>query len=170
MRSAVFFPIPGIAWKRAESPSAIARGARRRRARDDGERHLRADPAHAEQADEELPLGRVREAVELERVLADVEVRLERDLATGIGTAERARGRGHEVPDPADVEDEAVRRPPDRNSAEARDHPVASSSGGASAWQIATASASASCDEPGSASSPRMSFTIRCIWPFSARP
>ena len=82
MRSAVFLPIPGIAWKRAESPSAIARcSSSGERARDDGERDLRPDPADAEELDEERALGCVGEAVELERVLAHVQVRLDRHLA-----------------------------------------------------------------------------------------
>ena len=59
------------------------------RARDDGERDLRADAAHGEEVDEQLALLGVGEAVELERVLADVEVRLDRDLAP-----RRRRGAG----------------------------------------------------------------------------
>ena len=38
------------------------------------------------------------------------------------------------------------------------------------AWQIATASASASCDEAGGTSSRRIACTIRCTCAFSARP
>ena len=120
--------------------------------------------------DEELALGRVREAVELQRVLAHVEVRLDDDLSRTVRDAERRRCRGQDVADPTDVDHEPVGSPPGRRPAEPRDHPAASRSGGASAWQIATASASAACDELGVASSPRIIRTIRCIWPFSARP
>ena len=53
-------------------------GARRwRRARDDRERHLRPDPGDAEQQLEELALLGAGEAVELERVVAHVEVGLD---------------------------------------------------------------------------------------------
>src|SRR5438477_2305052 len=47
---------------------------------------------------------------------------------------------------------------------------AARSSGGASAWQIATASASAAWCGVGSSGSERIIFTIRCICAFSARP
>ena len=53
-----------------------------RRPRHDGEGDLRADTAHREQVDEELALLGVGESVELQRVLADVQVRLDRELAT----------------------------------------------------------------------------------------
>ena len=72
-RCAVFLPMPGIASKRAVSSSAIARrSSRGRGAGDDRERDLRADAVHAQQVDEEVALARGGEAVELERVLADV--------------------------------------------------------------------------------------------------
>ena len=82
MRSAVFLPMPGIAWKRAvslERDRALELG--RRRARHDRERDLRPDPADPEELHEELALGRVGEPVELQRVLADVQVRLDGHLA-----------------------------------------------------------------------------------------
>ena len=50
---------------------------RSRRAGDDGERDLRPDTADGEQLDEELALGGVGEPVQLERVLAHVEVGLD---------------------------------------------------------------------------------------------
>ena len=172
MRSAVFLPIPGIAWKRAGSPSAIARrSSSGERARDDGERNLRPDAAHTEEVDEELALRSVGEPVELQRVLADVQVRLERRPRRVPAARRSALGvAATQVADAAHVEDEPVRRASGRRAAQAGDHPATSSSGGASAWQIATASASAACDDGGSASSLRMIFTIRCICPFSARP
>ena len=56
-RCAVLRPMPGIASKRARSSRAIARrSSARRRAGDDRERHLRADPGDAEQQLEELAL------------------------------------------------------------------------------------------------------------------
>ena len=61
-----------------------------RRAGDDRERDLRPDPGHREQVQEELPLGRVGEAVELQRVLAHVQVRLDDDLAPALGRTHRA--------------------------------------------------------------------------------
>ena len=52
---------------------------------DDRERDLRADPADREQLREELALRGVREAVELERVLADMEKGLHADLTARLG-------------------------------------------------------------------------------------
>ena len=63
-----------------------------RRARDDRERDLRPDPAHGEQLHEELTLAPIGEAVELERVLAHVEVGLDGDLVGGITLALAATG------------------------------------------------------------------------------
>src|SRR5581483_3830239 len=134
------------------------------------ERHLRADAVHGQELDEELPLGSVGEAVELERVLAHVQVRLDGHLLRAVGRAYRARGRGHEVADAADVEQEPLRGGSDGLATQARDHPATLSSGGASAWQIATASASAAWLGVGSSDKPRIVFTMRCTWPFSARP
>src|SRR6185295_14969763 len=51
---------------------------RRRRSRDDGERNLRADARDGEEMDEELALLGIREPVQLERVLANVEVGVDR--------------------------------------------------------------------------------------------
>ena len=121
-----------------------------RRAGDDRQRHLRADPGDGEQVQEELPLGRVGEAVELERVLAHVQVGLDGRLAPALGRADRAGRGGEQVADAVDVEHEAVGRAADELAPEPRDHdspcspqPAIRRSGGASAWQIATASASA---------------------------
>ena len=50
------------------------------------------------------------------------------------------------------------------------DQPTIRSKGGAEAWQIATASASAAWFGVGSYSSPRIAFTIRCTCALSARP
>ena len=143
----------------------------RRRARDDRERDLRADARDREQLLEELSLGGVGEAVQLEGVLADVEVRLDRHLLRASGLRERARRRLDEIADPAHVEHEAVRPAPDGLAAKLRDHDATCfKSGGASAWQMATASASAAWCGSGVASSPRIALTIRCICALSARP
>ena len=123
MRSAVFLPIPGIAWKRAWSPSAIALPELRgRRAGDHRERDLRADAAHGQEVHEELTLLGVGEPVQLEGVLAHVEVRLDRHLGAGGGPAQNGGRRGDEVADAVDVQDEAVRRAPGRPSSEPCDH------------------------------------------------
>ena len=123
MRSAVFLPIPGIAWKRAESLSAIARwSSSGERARHDGERHLGPDAADAEELYEERALGCVGEAVELQSVLAHVEVRLDRHLGRAVGAPQDARGRAHQVADAGDVDDEPVERPAGRCAAKPGDH------------------------------------------------
>src|SRR5262249_57293187 len=121
---------------------------------------------------EQLALGGFAEAVELERVLADVQVGVERDLSPGLRHPRRRRRDGQRVPHAADVEHDAVAggRARDRRPTQARDHPAAFKSGGASAWQIATASASAAWWGCGTCFRPRIALTIRCTWPFSARP
>src|SRR5581483_12185257 len=140
------------------------------RAGDDRERDLRADPGHREQLLEQLSLGRVGEAVQLERVLADMRVDLEHDLAVTLGPAERGRRGGDEVADAVDVEHDPVRAPRDRRPAQAGDHDATLSIGGASAWQIATASASDACVDSGRVFRARIVCTMRATWAFSARP
>ena len=137
--------MPGIASNRAVSSRAIARRSSAGvEPGDDRERDLRADARDRQQLLEELSLGRVGEAVELKGVLADVKVRLDRRLLRASGLGERARRRLDEIADAADVEHEAVGPAPDGLAAELRDHDATClSSGGASAWQMATASASA---------------------------
>ena len=84
--------MPGMAWKRAASSRTIAR-----RSSFGGEPETIASatfgpmPLTREQLDEELALAGVGEAVELERVLAHVEVRLDGDLAVA-GACASARG------------------------------------------------------------------------------
>src|SRR5207253_5663352 len=99
-------------------------------------------------------------AVQLQRVLAYVEVDLDRGLLPHAGLD--ARSRGDEVADAADVENEARRRARRDRPTEARDHSPAASSrrAGASAWQIATASASAAWCGLGGSGRPRIAFTI----------
>ncbi len=146
IRSAVFLPTPGIAWKRAASSRTIAR-----RNSPAGEPDTIASatfgptPLTDKQLDEELALLAVGEAVELHHVLADVEVRVDGDLVGRVALAHRGRRRVDEVADAADVEDEPFRRVRHGLTAQARDHEAAAirRSGGAIAWQIATASASA---------------------------
>src|SRR6266511_6254039 len=105
---------------------------------------------------EQLALGRVREAVELEGVLPDMEVRLERDLLDAVCAAQRGRRCRNEVADAAHIEHEAVRTAGDRLAPESGDHALTFSRGGASAWQIATASASEACVELGGSVSLRI--------------
>src|SRR5581483_6705422 len=120
---------------------------------------------------EEVALGAVGEAVELQRVLADDQVRLHDQLVRSLRPPQHARRGRNEVPDAVDVDDELVRPARDGTSAQPGDHEAtALSRGGASAWQIATASASAACEGLGSALSPRIACTIRCTCAFSARP
>ena len=119
---------------------------------------------------EELPLGRVGEAVELERVLAHVQIGLDDGLAPALGRPNRARSGGEQVADAVDVEHEAVGRPADELPAQPADHPAIRISGGASAWQIATASASAAWLGVGFDSIARIARTMRCTCAFSARP
>ena len=86
--------MPGIASKRAVSSSAIARRSSAGvEPGDDRERDLRPDAVDGEQLHEELALVGVGEAVELQRVLADVQVRLDRHLAAAVARRERARRR-----------------------------------------------------------------------------
>ena len=100
-------------------------------------------PFTDKQLEEELTLGRLHEPVQLQRVLAHVQVGVQRDLRRTVGGADRRRRRGDEITDAADVDDEPVRRVRHGLAPKARDHPAILSRGGASAWQIATASASA---------------------------
>src|SRR5262249_31109771 len=135
------------------------------------ERDLRADAGDGEQELEQLALLGVCEPVELECVLPYDEVRLDRQLLRPLGEPQRCGRRRDEVADAADVEHEPVGAPRDGLPAEARDHPdTVRSSGGASTWQMATASASAAWSGRGSRSRPRIVFTIRCTCSFSARP
>src|SRR5207248_5692841 len=81
-----------------------------RRAGDDRERDLRPDAGDGEEVDKQLPLAAVGEAVELEDVLADVEVRLDRDLVGGLALSD-GRGSGmNEVADASHIEHEALGR------------------------------------------------------------
>src|SRR6185312_8002751 len=111
------------------------------------------------------------EPVQLHRVLADVQIRLDHHLVGAVGLPCGAWRRSDEVADAADVEEQPLRRRRDGRAAQAGDHAdTAFRSGEASAWQIATASASAAWFGVGSSLSPRMTFTIRCTCAFSARP
>ena len=87
---------------------------------DDRERDLRPDARDAEQQLEQLPLVGRGEAVELERVLADVQVRLDRRLLAEARV--HPRRRRDEVADTADVDDDPRPGPGGDGSAKARDH------------------------------------------------
>ena len=82
--------MPGIASKRAVSSSTIAR---RSSSGVDPDTIASATfgptPLTDKQVLEQLSLGRLGEAVELERVLADVQVRLEGDLVGALRSAQR---------------------------------------------------------------------------------
>jgi hypothetical protein len=88
----------------------------------DCERDLRADALDGEQQREELPLGRLGEAEELQGILAHVQIGLEHDLAPRLGLPPGAVGGVDEVADTADVENDAVRRARDDLPAKPRDH------------------------------------------------
>ena len=95
-------------------------------ARHDRERRLGPDPGDAEQELEQRPLGGGGEAVELERVLAHVQVRVDRDLAA-VGVARpphRRRGGGDEVADAAHVEHDRAGTGRGDAAAERGDHPA----------------------------------------------
>ena len=73
-----------------------------------------------------------------------MQVRLDGDIFGASGLPERARRGLDEIADAAHVEDESVGAAPDRLAAKLCDHEATCfKSGGASAWQMATASASA---------------------------
>src|SRR5207248_9038645 len=129
------------------------------RARHDCERDLGPDAVDAEQQLEELALLRGRESVQLQGVLADDRVDLYCDVAA---PEPLHRGCGvDEVADAVHVDDEALPRPPRHAAAQPGDHATtAFSNGGAMAWQIATARASAAWFGCGIASNPRIAFTI----------
>ena len=95
---------------------------------------------------------------------------VQRDLVGAVGLPCRGGRRRNEIADAADVDHEAFGRVRDRAAAQPGDQPAILSSGGASAWQIATANASAACVGVGSSCMPRIAFTIFCTCCFSARP
>src|SRR2546421_2284398 len=167
----------------------------RRGARDDRQRDFRADPLDGEQQLEELALGSLGRAEQLQDVLPHMKIRLEHDLSPGLRLPPGAVRGVDEVADAADIQNDAGRRARDDLPAKPRDHevrlgarpdgpaahrtlPIGTtrrcyailSSGGASAWQIATARASAAWCGVGGCLRPRIAITIRCTCAFSARP
>ena len=171
MRSAVFLPIPGLRRSarclRARSPGAGPRRASRTRsrARPSGRRHHREQQLH-----EQVALGRVRKAIQLERVLRTcMYVCSDTSAAPSAApprTASPRRGsrlRRHRQRDRR----VGVR---DRAAAQAGDHPAILNSGGAERSQIATASASAACVGFGRSCMDRIACTIPWTCCFSARP
>ena len=79
IRSAVRLPMPGAAWSRAGVAGRDrAQQVARRAAGEDGERHLRPDRLDADQQQEQVALLLGGEAVELQRVVADDQVGVDR--------------------------------------------------------------------------------------------
>ncbi len=162
-------PIPGIAWKRLTSSRAIAR---RSSAGVEPETIASATfgptPETPSSSSKSSRSSAGREAVERERVLADDGVDLDRDLAAA-EALHRRRG-VDEVADAVHVDDETLSRTPRDPAAQPRDHALSLTSGGMSAWQIATASASAAWFGAGTSSRARIAFTIFPTCCLSARP
>src|SRR5205823_4534525 len=110
------------------------------------ERDLRADRLHPEQHQEQLALLLAEEAIQLQRVIANDEMGVERNLlANGRNVPERLRRDREAVADAADVDDDMIGAADDHGARHERDHSraTASASGARLASQIATASASA---------------------------
>src|SRR5262245_5343005 len=140
---------------------------------DDRERNLGAHTGDRQKLLEELALVGVSEAEELHGVLAYVQVRLDDDLVRTVCLAHRGGSGEQPIADAVHVEDEPVCVPGDRFASQARDHralPASATSGGARAWQMATASASAAWCGFGGSASPRIALTMLCTCAFSARP
>src|SRR5205823_9955426 len=74
-------------------------------ARHDRESNLRSDSTDREELLEELALAGVREAVELERVVANVQMGLEDHLVRSFGLEHRAGRREEAVADSGDIDD-----------------------------------------------------------------
>jgi len=96
---------------------------RRRGTGDDRQRHLRPDAADAEEMHEEVAFLDGAESVELERVLADVQVRLHRQLVAG--APQDRRRRLHQVAHAVHIEHEACSGEPGALAAQPRDHAAA---------------------------------------------
>src|SRR5439155_19273254 len=147
-----------------DRPAQLAR----RRAGNDRQRDLGADALNGEQEHEQVPLFRRAEAEQLQRVLADVQVCLDRQLLPAL--AQHRGGRLDELADAVDVEYETGRRQARALPSQPSDHRANSARRGAVAWQIATASASAAWFGVGSFGNDRIAFTIFCTCALSARP
>ena len=119
---------PGDVLERDRSPQLGGR-----RAGDDRKRDLGPDPVERDQVLGELALLPVAETVERERVLAHVQMRLDRQLIPALSRPQRGSRRVDAVPDPAHLEDEVLARTADGASTQPRNHPATRSSGGASA-------------------------------------
>ena len=172
-RCAVFLPIPGIASNRAVSSSTIAR---RSSDTDDPETIAIAifgpTPLTEIRCSNSSRSAASREPVELECVLPDDEVRLDRDLAVALGQPQRGRRRRDEIPDAVDVEDEAVRTPHDRQcpaGARSTRSPQERRRQGV-ADRDRERVGCVRVDGPVVSASARIVCTIRATWAFSARP
>ena len=130
-------------------------------------------PGHGQELLEELPLGRLGEPVELEDVLAHVEIRVERDLAPVLrlaaARARTSRQRGSPTPLTSSTSPSAVRATgvPVRRAITPRlPSATAAPARGRSRPRARRLHGSAS----GGASRRRIACTMRCTWAFSARP
>jgi len=120
-------PLRGLAADprdRLEAREVVARDRapelRGRRPGDDRKRHLGADPGDAEQQLEEIALVGRGKTVELEGVLANMGVNLDRRLRPD--ARRHARCGGDEIADPADIDQKARGRACGNGAAQARDH------------------------------------------------
>ena len=199
MRSEVFLPTPGIAVSRARSPRSIARTSSCG-SMPDSTASASFGPMPL------MPISRSnsscssggREPVQRQRVLADVRVDAQRDLAARVAEAvERRQRNGDVVADAVDVDHDAIRlllenagragarsRPcgpvaaPARGLARAaRPSPrrtaaraMARAGGCECTWQMATASASAASCGDGTAGSRAAASPSAAPACFSARP
>src|ERR1019366_859909 len=128
-----------------------------------------------EQHQEEVALLLGVKAVERERVVADDQMAVQRDLlADGRHVAQRLAGDGQAVADIGAQHDHVVGAAHRHLAAQQRDHAPtrarALASGAQLAWQTATASASAAWSGRGSSARPSSTWTMRETWSFCARP
>ena len=172
-RCAVFLPMPG---NRLEERGVLAddRAAElgRRVAGDDRQRHLRAHAGDGEELLEELPLVGVGEAVELQRPRGRAGASRRRPRRRPRTCARRmgSRAAGSRLRPPRGRARLRPATPACRGGARSSSGSREREQGGASAWQIATASASAAWCGRGTSARPSTALTMRCTWIFSARP
>ena len=151
-RCAVFSPTPGIAWKRFTSSRAIAR---RSSAGVEPETIASATfgptpetPSSSSKSSRSSAVAKPKSASVSSRTTVWISIV---DLA--VAEALHGRRRADEVADAVHVDDEPLPRAAGDPSTQPGDHAVSLISGGTSAWQIATASASAAWFGAGTSSS-----------------
>ena len=93
MRSAVRLPMPGTAWKRAASPAAIAVSSSRGAPPESTASATLGPRLDAEEHEEQLALVLGGEAVELDAVVAQHEVRVQQRLLPGARHVAQRLGR-----------------------------------------------------------------------------